>query len=449
MKRVTTKGRWRPVIGDRGGRAGRPEDRSGTDLRPCTFPAERPLDPTTRALEAYLEASVERLRSGQEAPHSGLLVLSAWHEAMPALVHLDPVLEAVDSRVFAVLWLWARAEGRSTLAFPSYDYLIQRTNVQARSTVARSLAILRITRWVTLCRRVRDRAGRYRGNVYALHEEPLGLASTFYLDPSYMSFLEAATRHHHARVRQIAQAMLQSLGESIDDGEDVLADPPLSQADRRIEALSAIQGMGSGNFFGFHRSALTALRAWRWTGEIDRPANAPEPCERHRVQNLNSVEEKILHGHRVQNSNSALCSSYLNKTTTTTPDQKFGGPEKILSSLIYPEPLSENERRLASMYLKDLDPELQQALLDELSEKIRAQAKTDRRVRNPIGLLAWMCKEAAAGRPPLTSAHLQSRARRERERLLREHDEAEKRKIIERAVRQGAVTPKAGDDGSG
>ena len=58
------------------------------------------------------------------------------------------------------------------------------------------------------------------------------------------------------------------------------------------------------------------------------------------------------------------------------------------------------------MYLKGLDRELQQALLDELSEKIRAQAKTDHRVRNPIGLLAWMCREAAAGRPPLTSAHL-------------------------------------------
>jgi hypothetical protein len=161
------------------------EHQPAADIAPKTAPGQGPVDPAMRALETYLEASLERLLSGSQASPSGLLVLSAWHEAMPALVHLDPVLEAVDSRVFAVLWLWAREQGRSTLAFPSYEYLIQRTNVQARATVARSLAILRITRWITLCRRVRDGSGRYRGNIYTLHDEPLGLGSSFYLDPGY------------------------------------------------------------------------------------------------------------------------------------------------------------------------------------------------------------------------------------------------------------------------
>jgi hypothetical protein len=267
-----------------------------------------------RALETYLEASLDRLLSGSEASPSGLLVLSAWHEAMPALVHLDPVLEAVDSRVFAVLWLWAREQGRSTVAFPSYDYLIKRTNVQARSTVARSLAILRITRWVTLCRRVRDRSGRYRGNIYALHDEPLGLGSSFYLDPGYMAFLQDATHHHHARVRQVAAAMLQSLGECIDEGEDVLATPLLSQADQRLEALSAIRGKGSGNFFGFRHGALSTLRSWRWTMEKESQAHDAEPGDTHRAQNFDAVEAKILYADRVQNSNSALCSSrYIKK----------------------------------------------------------------------------------------------------------------------------------------
>ena len=115
------------------------------------------IDPTTRALETYIDASVEQLLQGNTGtPQNGLLFLSAWHEAMPALVHLDPVLDPVDSRVFAVLWIWAKQQGRGSTAFPSYDYLLQRCNIQSRATVARSLAILRITRWVTLCRRVRD-----------------------------------------------------------------------------------------------------------------------------------------------------------------------------------------------------------------------------------------------------------------------------------------------------
>lgn len=263
-----------------------------------------------------------------------------------------------------------------------------------------------------------------------------------------MAFLQDATHHHHARVRQVAAAMLHSLGECIDEGEDVLATPPLSQADQRLEALSAIRGKGSGNFFGFRQGALSTLRSWRWTVEKESQAHDAEPGDTHRVQNSNAVEAKILHADRVQNSNSALCSSRsIKKTTTTTSDQEPEG-KNFYPRLVYPEGLSENERRLAEMYLRGLEAALQQALLDELSEKIRAQAKTNRRVRNPIGLLAWMCKEARAGQPPLTSAHLQYRARRERERLLREHDEAEKRRITELGVRRGAAISAARDGGS-
>jgi len=80
---------------------------------------------------------------------------------------------------------------------------------------------------------------------------------------------------------------------------------------------------------------------------------------------------------------------------------------------------------------------MRQSLLDELAEKIVSQKKTERRVRNPIGLLAWMCKEARAGRPPLTSAYLKRRECRAREEALRQQDEAEKRRLTEMALRQG------------
>ena len=85
----------------------------------AVIPDPHTIDPTTRALEAYIEASVEQLLRGPASPpQHGLLFLSAWHEAMPALVHLDPVLEPVDSRVFAVLWIWAKQQGRGTTGLP-------------------------------------------------------------------------------------------------------------------------------------------------------------------------------------------------------------------------------------------------------------------------------------------------------------------------------------------
>ncbi|MGH8653619.1 MAG: STY4528 family pathogenicity island replication protein, partial [Gammaproteobacteria bacterium] len=332
-------------------------------------PGTRDLDPAIRALEAYIEASVERLlQQPSSTPQKGLLFLSAWHEAMPALVHLDPVLEPVDSRVFAVLWIWAKQQGGGSTAFPSYEYLLQRCNIQSRATVARSLAILRMTRWVTLCRRVRER-GRNRGNIYALHDEPLALAATLYLDPSYMDFLRNAKRHHHEHVGRVAHALLQSLQESIDEGADVLSAPAASQAEQRLEALATIAGEDGGKYFGLRLSVLSALQATR-----NQP---PQPPNEAKVQKMNSARVQNLNSDSVQKMNSALCSSsFINKKATTTrrggEDRSRASTEPITeASLIFPQSLSRNEQALATMYLKGLDHEMQQALLDELGEKIQ------------------------------------------------------------------------------
>ena len=402
-------------------------------------PALRAADPRTVALEAYIEASMEQLLHGDpRAQEHGLIFLSSWHEAMPALVHQDPVLDPVDSRVFAVLWIWAKQQGRGALAFPSYDHLLRRCNVHSRSTLARSLAILRITRWVTLCRRVRDRSGRNRGNIYALHDEPLALASTLYLDPDYIEFLDIKARDPHERVARVAKAMRASLQERIDEGEDVLASSPLLQSEQRLEAIATVVGKGGGHYFWLRQGALATLQ----TAKKDPPDRAQEKGK-NRVQKLDSGAPSEMGATSVQNLDSGICSSSClrKKTTTTTarhsePDPA-SRPEPItLSPLVYPEPLSRNEQGLARMYLRGLDPELQQALLDELAGKIQAQAKTARPVRNPIGLLAWMCREAKAGRPPLTSAHLRCRERRERERHLKDHLEAERRRLTEIALQK-------------
>jgi hypothetical protein len=294
------------------GRSKPPDTTPLSDLRSSDLdPTLGTADPTTRALEAYIEASLEQLLHGQAGmDRHGLIFLSTWHEAMPAWVHLDPVLDPVDSRVFAVLWIWAKQQGRGAMAFPSYDYLLRRCNVQSRSTLARSLAILRITRWVTLCRRVRDRGGRNRGNIYALHEEPLALASTVYLDPDYMDFLHAKTRDRHERVCRVARAMHASLQERIDNGEDVLSASPLSQAEQRLEALATIAGQGNGHYFWLRQGAFAALQAMK-----KNPYNQAREVTTSQVQKLDSDRVHISNSDTqsnfctdsVQNLDSYLC----------------------------------------------------------------------------------------------------------------------------------------------
>ena len=134
-----------------------------------------------------------------------------WHQAIPALVIQDPVLEPVNKLVWMVIMLQARETGGRTV-FPSYDRLASKTNVSSTSTISRAIAILRLTRWLTLCAKVRGKGGQFKGNFYVLHDEPLPFVDALYLDAQYMQFLEQSVKHHHARVRVVAQGVLDSLG---------------------------------------------------------------------------------------------------------------------------------------------------------------------------------------------------------------------------------------------
>ena len=171
--------------------------------------------PETVALDALIKASVQRAResAGKTAPDT-LLFMGNWHQAIPALVIQDPVLEPVDKLVWMVVMLHARETGGRT-AFPSYQTLASKSNVSSTSTISRAIAILRLTRWLTLCATVRGTSGQFKGNVYVLHDELLPFVDALHLDPAYMQFLEQSVEHHHARVRAVAQGVLDSLDDDL------------------------------------------------------------------------------------------------------------------------------------------------------------------------------------------------------------------------------------------
>ena len=153
---------------------------------------ESSVRPETLALGALIEATIERVViDGSKQRSDGMLFLGNRHTAFPVLVVQDPVLEPVDKLVWMTILLQAQATGGYT-AFPSYDYIRTTANIASKSTVARSIAVLRAARWLTLCARVRERSGRFRGNVFALHDEPLPLVDVLHLDTGYMQFLHDA-----------------------------------------------------------------------------------------------------------------------------------------------------------------------------------------------------------------------------------------------------------------
>ena len=306
--------------------------------------------------------------------------------------------------------------------------------------------------------------GQFRGNVYALHDEPLALTDTCALDPDYMAFIEeSAQRHHHPRVRRLAQALEGSLREAIAAGEEVTAASTAAQAERRAEALATLAS-GQGGWFAFRPQALERLvRGWLARmrqapvgSEAQAGADAVHPpgdrvqnlnaveldlatprASEPRVQNLNAVQSRAAQG--VQNLNAAgLCSSSdLNKTTTTTAADARSAPSRpdgsridarsLLQSqgsttpgdpLIYPRALSANERRLAAAHLEGLSAELRQGVLDELAERLDARTARAPPIRNPIGWVQWACRELGAGHMILTSLGVRHRERREQGRAV-------------------------------
>lgn len=416
-------------------------------------PARRPqpgvASPRTLALDVMIRASLDRLietPTGGSAPSEALLFMGNWHDAMPRLLIQDVVLEPVDKIVWQVIKL--QAQSQTATSFPSYAQIARYANVSSDATVSRALAILRATRWLTLCARARDQRGRFRGSIYALHDEPLPLADTLYLDQDYMQFLmHTAQAHSHNRARQIAQAVTESLQSEIEDGDDVL-DPPAPLAQRlALQAVSAGQplperalsrGMPIGARWvaSLHRAQTTPIPP-----RLQNPKTDESPLPIPRLQEMKAASPTSDSGGAsksgpLQNLKAAVaCSSsgseeIKNTTTTTTAEQ---GPVEatatavsgMLKTLRFPMRLSDNDRRIAAMHLRKTPEHLRQVVLDLLDRKLKAEESGGEKLLFPTSYLAKLCQRAQNNTLVLenslpTQSKAEQQAETEREKRLRE-----------------------------
>ena len=328
------------------------------------------IRPETRALDALIRETIARVEASPDGVSADTMIfLGNRHQSFPTAVIRDPVLEPVDKLVWMVVMLAVHDTGGNT-AFPGYKAIARLANIASRSTVARAIAILRATRWLTLCGRLRMPSGRYRGNLYALHDEPLPLADAIHLDRDYMDFLSQAIRHGHARVRAVAQGVLDSIDEDIQGGmEPGVAEHPI---ERRVRSMMGSRGGEPRRFFAFTPKVIRRLRA-----DLESGQRRPQDHD--------------------QNSNSGCSSSNNKKTTTADVVPKFVGPEAGGNALVYPRRLSDNQREIANRYLRTLPRALQQPVLDELEGRFQAERKGMKPVYDEIRFLARLCELARSG----------------------------------------------------
>jgi len=348
------------------------------------------LRPETHALDALIKATVERVKNQANSDAAdAMLFMGNWHQAIPALVIQDPVLEPVDKLIWMVIMLHARNTGGRT-AFPSYETLASKANVSSTSTISRAIAILRLTRWLTLCAKVRQKSGQFKGNVYILHDEPLPLLDAVHLDGDYMGFIKQSTEHYHARVQAVARGVLESMDQDVRAGKDLSRIE--STLERRVQAMASlshqpknksIKNSGkAGRYFTFNASTVDQLR------------NSPSTKNTTNIdQNQNSkVDEKTDY------SSGSSCSSHYKNTTTTTATTNSNSEEihfpENSKALIYPARLSDNQKSLADRYLAMVDPDDRQFVLDELQGRLASEQRGMQPVYDELRFLHSLCKAA-------------------------------------------------------
>ena len=397
-----------------------------------------------QTLRRFIQASVEDLVANEprgSRTHDGLLFLGAWHDAYPAILVRDPSL--TDSAKVHLLYLMqeARQNPHGAITLPSVE---QTTRVlrQSRGTVIRDRTLLRVTRWITLCQRIREPSGRFAGSIYAINGEPASLADAIHLDDGYMELLEqAAAGHYDPAVKAAAHGALEAIDRDVAAGRDPMDSPDV--ASRRLTAAETLV-RGHGSFYALflddvgrppageppgeqageaHRSMEPAMDSGPRVQNLDPgrskseprppgPGFEPRPEKRGSNPEPGQQLTERESGSEFEPGSSNSSSS---KKRTTTGEQSDRG-SKSERPLRWPEQLDANHRRLVQRVLRDdAPPEQHQRLIDALAARLSA---ADRPVRSPVSYVAALCRRLRSGdfRPVAPDQDLQER-RMERARL--------------------------------
>ena len=372
-------------------------------------------------LNQYLLQMIERSKATLETKSTstsqdGLLFLGNPQLVFPRLLFDDPVLEPVDRNVWAAIKLHA-ADGDSVTAFPTYEEIMLRCNIGSKATVSRSIAILRACRWLTVCKaRLRDAKGRVRGNIYALHDEPLQLAETLELDDAYLSFLhETADRKQnpHPRVIGIAAAVLQGMSAQVVAGIDITElESPLLR--RQQASVWRQEADDEGRFFSFTKGSIDRINKRHYLKQ------SPQSSDKSQVQKLYLVNvsgeapstETVLGGISGKSGGgeyrnctgvrgvstetvlrSISSSNYIYKDTTTTVTGV--STETVLA---WPDSLQGNNQSLVAMQLRGLPDSHHQPVIDALGATLAAIAKGHAKpLRSLLAYTRKLCELSLAG----------------------------------------------------
>ncbi|CBJ91677.1 conserved hypothetical protein [Xenorhabdus nematophila ATCC 19061] len=338
---------------------------------------------------AKMKSRLEQ-RTGDDVSQlrSGLLFMGNIQDAYPRRLLLDDRLSPLDKTGWMMIRLYAQQNEGAV--FPSYDELqvllaSPYKGKASRETVSRVLLMLRITGWLSLCKRIRDEHGRVRGNIYAQHDEPLTCRDAEILDPHWLDTVAEACRSKNRTISQTAWDVL----------TDITEDPLMRHRHSHIrlleERLNAVQTPQQSVMRQRIQSGLQPEEMQTELREM-KPDSETELRQKEGQTKRNSVSELSIKSSGY--SDSVKPNRYVRSFTQNVNKKTYVNPP---SAIFLPEglcrQLEPEDVTMLTGQLQALPAEQAQTVLGCLDKALRAG-----KIGNPVGWLLAMMKRAREGK---------------------------------------------------
>ncbi|MHB9509117.1 STY4528 family pathogenicity island replication protein [Pseudomonas amygdali] len=356
--------------------------------------------------------------SVRDEPYAGVVFSGNPHETVPRGLLLDDRLSPLERNVWQVFRLLINGDG--VTAFPSYEklrpYLGSSPGKSAsKETVAKALTVLRLTRWLSLGQRVRDSvSGRVQGNVYILHDEPVGCAEAMEIDHHYMQLVGQALEHANKAVRVVADHAFKEFAAATGTMPSRLeVIEQRWQQQGWHDAPQAIEHAQVGTEFGIRTKGSDESDSLSSDSELSKKspgANLKTPGSDSELS-LNSASFGLV---RIPNSystytntNTSVCKSFVPREAQESAPDLPSGFERF----------TQDQRDKAMIALQRVEPGLRTPLLDQWQHRCKSGS-----VKNPFGYLLsctqkalsgefnaqWHAPSAATQQPQVAASHSRS-----------------------------------------
>ena len=330
---------------------------------------------------------------------SGLLYMGNVHDSIPRRLLLDTRLSPLDKTAWIMIRLYAQQNQGAV--FPTYDELQLQlaspfNGKASRETVSRVLLMLRLTGWLSLCRRVRDDKGRVKGNIYAQHDEPLSALDAETLDPTWLDTVAMGCAHKNRTVSQMAWSVL----------TDIQHDPTMRHQHSQMAAIAERLGAPQTPQQMAARVSQRQENIPSSDAELSKKSPGSD-TELSQIKHGSDTELSVKQGGKTPSSLSELMVKSVSYGASTKPNCNVRSFTQSVNKKTYVPRLPEAlQQRIPDADLQQIDTQLQ-ALPAEAARQILESLSTALargEVSNPTGWLFSMMKRARNGTVFATTA---------------------------------------------